>query len=171
MTKGDMKPLPDYLIPNKYLINTYLLNPIRGKDGIPYSIGLPITIHFSGTGVGAYRIRPPNAPVWGRMIGKPGMCWGVCDTPLPIRDKNLINTYLLNPMFGKDGIPYSTGPPITTHFLGTGVGAYRIRPSAYQAHSVVRPLRGRLGGVFDTPLRRHLKNRKVLGEHFLIIGR
>ena len=26
--------LPDYLIPDKCLINTYLLNPIAGKDGI-----------------------------------------------------------------------------------------------------------------------------------------
>ena len=32
------------------------------------------------------------------------------------------------------------------------VGRKRIRPSAYQADRVVRPLRGRLEGVCDTPL-------------------
>ena len=33
---------------------------------------------------------------------KPGMCYGVCNTPLPILDKYLMNTYLLNPILGKD---------------------------------------------------------------------
>lgn len=32
--KEAIHPLPDYLIPNKYLINTCLLNPFLGKDGI-----------------------------------------------------------------------------------------------------------------------------------------
>ena len=64
-------PLP---IPDKYLINTYLLNPIPEKDWI----------------------------VWIIMPIKPGTCWGVCNTPLHIRDKYMINTYLLNPIPGKD---------------------------------------------------------------------
>jgi len=64
-------PLP---IRNKYLINTYLLNPIPEKDWI----------------------------VWIIMPIKLGTCWGVCNTPLPIRDKYMINTYLLNPIPGKD---------------------------------------------------------------------
>ena len=57
-----------------------------------------------------------------------GRLEGVCDTPLPIRDKNLINTRLLNPIRGKDSIRHSTDLPVTTHLGGTGVGAYRIRP-------------------------------------------
>ena len=64
-------PLP---IRDKYLINTYLLNPILGKDWI-------------------VRIITPL---------KIGTFLGVCNTPLPIRDKFLINTYLLNPIPGKD---------------------------------------------------------------------
>lgn len=96
--------LPDYLIPDKCLLNTYLLNPIAGKDGIHLWIDLPILDNFSTDRVGAYRIRPPNAPAWGRMIGKPGMFGGVCDTPIPKPDKYLLNTYLLNHIAGKDGI-------------------------------------------------------------------
>lgn len=75
-TKEASYPLPDYLIPDKYLLNMYLLNPILVNNLVP--------------GVGAYRIRPPNAPAWGRMIRKPG--------------KYFLNTYLLNPIAGKDGI-------------------------------------------------------------------
>lgn len=76
IAKDDSCLLPDYLIPDKYLLNTYLLNPILVNNLVP--------------GVGAYRIRPPNAPAWGRMIRKPG--------------KYFLNTYLLNPFLGKDGI-------------------------------------------------------------------
>ena len=107
------KPL---LIPYKYLINTYLLNPIPGKDWI--------------IRVGAYCIRHTNTHDHGQMIDPPGtfrgvcntplpirnknliplrtmnlklgMCWGICNTPLPILDKYLMNTYLLNPILGKD---------------------------------------------------------------------
>ena len=64
----------------------------------------PILVNNLVPGVGAYRIRPPNAPAWGRMIGKPGTFGGVGDTPLPKPDKYLLNTYLLNPIAGKDGI-------------------------------------------------------------------
>ena len=75
-------------IRNKYLINTYLLSPIPGKDWI--------------IRVGAYCIRPTNAHDHGQMIDPPDTCWSVYNTPLPIRDKYLINTYLLNPIPGKD---------------------------------------------------------------------
>ena len=64
-------PLP---IPYKHLINTYLLNPIPGKDWI--------------IRVGAYCIRPTNAHDHGQMIDPPDTFRGVCNTPLPIRDKD-----------------------------------------------------------------------------------
>ena len=94
----------------------YLLNLILDKDWIAH--------------VGAYCIRPTNAHDHGQMIDlsdtflgvcntplpiriknliplctmnlKPDTFLGVCNTPLPIRDKYLINTYLLNPIPGKD---------------------------------------------------------------------
>ena len=97
-------------IPDKYLINTYLLNPIPDKDWI--------------VRVGAYCIRPTKSHDHGQMIDppytcwgvcnthlhtriknliplwtmnlKPDTCWGVCNTPLPIRIKNLIPIYLMN---------------------------------------------------------------------------
>ena len=102
-------------IRNKYLINTYLLNPIPEKDWI--------------VRVGAYCIRPTNAHDHGQMIDspdtflgvcnthlpiriknliplctmnlKPGTCWGVCNTPLPIRIKNLIPIYWMNLKLGR----------------------------------------------------------------------
>ena len=66
----------DSVVPirDKYVLNTYLLNPIPGKDWI----------------------------VWIIMSIKPDTCWVVCNTPLPIRGKYLINTYLLNLITGKD---------------------------------------------------------------------
>ena len=73
---------------NKYLINTHLLNPIPGENWI--------------VRVGAYYIRLTNVHDHGQIIDPPGTFWGVCNTPLPIRDKYLINTYLLNPIPGKD---------------------------------------------------------------------
>ena len=78
-------PIP---IRNKYLINTHLLNPIPGENWIVRVV--------------AYSIRPANSHDNGKMIDPPGTCWGVCNTPLPIRNKYLINTYLLNPIPGKD---------------------------------------------------------------------
>ena len=72
-------PLP---ILDKYLINTYLLNPIPGKDWM--------------VRVGAYCIRPTNTHDHEKMINPPGTCWGVYNTPLHIRDKYVLNTYLLN---------------------------------------------------------------------------
>ena len=78
-------PLP---IPDKYLINTYLLNPIPGKDWI--------------VRVGACCMRRTNINVDEQMIDPPGTFRGVCNTTIPIRDKYLINMYLLNPILGKD---------------------------------------------------------------------
>ena len=106
-------PLP---IRDKFLINTYLLNLISGKDWM--------------VRVGAYCIRHTNSHDHGQMIDspdtfldvcntplpirtknlipiyrmnlKPGTCRGICYTPLPVRDKYLINTYLLNPIPGKN---------------------------------------------------------------------
>ena len=76
------------LIPDKSLINTYLSNFIPSKDWIIC--------------VGAYCIRPTNTHDYGQMIDPPDTCWGVCNTPLPVPDKYLTNTYLLNLIPGKD---------------------------------------------------------------------
>ena len=46
------------------------------------------------------------------MIRLPGTFWGVCDTPLHKPDNHVLNTYRLNPILDKDGIPYSTDLPI-----------------------------------------------------------
>ena len=77
-------------IPDKFLINMHLLNPIPDKDWV--------------VRVGAYCIRLANTHNHGQMINPPDTCWGVCNTPLPIRDKYLINTYLLNLIPDKDWI-------------------------------------------------------------------
>ena len=80
----------DSVVPirDKYVLNTYLLNLIPEKDWM--------------VRVGAYCIRPTNSHDHGQMIDSPGTCWGVCNTPLPIRYKCLINMYLLNSIIGKD---------------------------------------------------------------------
>ena len=96
-------PLP---IRDKYMINTYLLNQIPGENWI--------------VRVGAYCIRPTNAHDYGQMIDPPGTFWIVCNTPLLIRDKYLINMYLLNPIIGKDWI--------------VRVGACCIRPTNAHDH-------------------------------------
>ena len=83
IAKDDSCLLPGYLIPDKYLLNTYLLNPIAGKDGIHPWIGLPAPDKFSTGRVGAYGIRPTNAYDKGQMIHPPSTCRDVCDTPLP----------------------------------------------------------------------------------------
>ena len=57
----------------------YLLNQIPGENWI--------------VRVGAYYIRPTNTHDHGQMIDPPDTCWGVCNTPLPIRIKNLIPIY------------------------------------------------------------------------------
>ena len=80
-------PIP---IRYKYLINTYLLTLIPGKDWI--------------IRVGAYCIRLTNSNDHRQMIDSPDTCRDVCNTNLPIRDKYLINMYLLNLILGKNWI-------------------------------------------------------------------
>ena len=148
-------PLP---IRYKYLINTYLLNPIPGKDWI--------------VRIGAYCIRPTNIHDHGQMIDPPdtfmgvcntplpiriknlipiyrmnlklGTCWGVCNTPLPIRDKYLINTYLLNPIPGKD--------------WNVCIWAYCIRPTNSHDHGQMIDPPDTFQGVCNTPLPIRIKN-------------
>ena len=103
ITKDDSCLLPDYLILDKYLLNPYLLNPLLDKYGIHPWIGLPILDKFSTVRVGAYAIRSTNAHDKGQMIRLPGTFGNVCDTPIPKPDKCLLNTYLLNPIAGKNG--------------------------------------------------------------------
>ena len=103
-------PLP---IRDKYLTNTYLLNPIPGENWI--------------VRVGAYCIRPTNAHDHGQMIDPHGMCRGVCNTPLPIPYKYLINMYLLNQIPGENWI--------------VRVGAYYILPTnAHDYGLMIDPL-------------------------------
>ena len=86
------------------------------------------------------------------MIRLPGTFGNVCDTPIPKPDKYLLNTYLLNPIAGKDGIHLWIGLPAPDKFSTGRVGRKSIRSGVYPAGGDVRPLRGRLEGVFDTPL-------------------
>ena len=134
-------PLP---IRYKYLINTYLLNLIPDKDWIVC--------------VGSYYIRHTNAHDHGQMIDPPGTFWGVCNTPLPIRDKYLINTYLLNPIPGKDWIVWIIMPIK----LGTCWGVCNT-PLPIQIKNLI-PLctmnlkLGTCWGVCKTPLPIRVKN-------------
>ena len=77
-------PLP---IRDKYLKNTYLLNPTPDKDWI--------------IRVWEYCIRLTNAHDHGQMIDPPDTCWGVCNKPISIRDKNLIPIYWMNLKLGR----------------------------------------------------------------------
>ena len=96
----------DSVVPirDKYVLNTYLLNPIPGKDWIVWII-MPIKPDTCwGVCNTPLPIRIKNLiPLW-TMNLKLGTCWGVCNTPLPIRDKYLINTHLLNPIPGENWI-------------------------------------------------------------------
>ena len=114
-------PLP---IRDKYLINTYLLNLIPGKDWIVC--------------VGTYCIRLTNIHDHEQMIDPPGTCWDVCNTPLPIRDKYLKNTYLLDPIPGKDWI--------------VRVGPYCIRSTNSHNHGQMFDPPDTFRGVCNTPL-------------------
>ena len=114
-------PLP---IRNKHLINTYLLNPIPGRDWI--------------VRVGAYCIRPTNAHDYRQMIDPTDTFLGVCNTPIPIRDKYLTNTYLLNLISGKDWM--------------VRVGAYCIRPTDTHDHGQMIDPPDRCYGLCNTPL-------------------
>ena len=82
IAKDDSCLLPDYPIPDKCLLNTYLLNPMLDKYGIHPWIGLPASDKFSTVRVGRKSIRPTNAHDRGQMIRLPGTCWGACHTPL-----------------------------------------------------------------------------------------
>ena len=114
-------PLP---IRDKYLINTYLLNSISGKDWIAC--------------VGAYCIRPTNTHDHWQMIDPPDTCWGVCNTPLSIRNKYLTNTYLLYLISGKDWIVH--------------IGAYCIHPTNTYDHGQMIDPNDTFRGVCNTPL-------------------
>ena len=70
--------------------------------------------------VGAYCIHHTNAHNYGQMINPPDTFRGVCNIPLHIPYKYLINTYLLNPIPDKDWIIH--------------VGAYCIRPTNAHNH-------------------------------------
>ena len=77
---------------------------LSGKHGIHPCIRLPLLDKFSIVRVRRKSIRSINVYDKGQMIRLPGTFGGVCHTPLPKPDKCLLNTYLLNPMLGKDGI-------------------------------------------------------------------
>ena len=114
-------PLP---MRDKFPINTYLLKPISGKDWM---------VH-----VGAYCIRPTNTHDYGQMIDPPDTFRGVCNTPLPIRDKYLINMYLLNPIPGKNWI--------------VCIGACCIRPTNSHNHGQMINPPDICWGVCNMPL-------------------
>ena len=61
------------------------------------------------------------------MIRLPGTFGGVCHTPLPKPDKYLLNTYLLNPIAGKDGIHLWIGLLILDKISTIRVGRKSIR--------------------------------------------
>ena len=148
-------PLP---IRDKYLINTYLLNLIPGENWI-VRVGacyiLPTNAHdhgqmidlpdtFQGVCNTPLPIRIKNlVPIW-TMNLKPGTCWGVRNTPLPIRDKYMINTYLLNLISGKDWM--------------VRVGAYCIRHINANDHGQMIDPPGTCWGVCNTPLPIRVKN-------------
>ena len=126
-------------IPDKFLINTYLLNLISGKDWM--------------VRVGAYCIRPTDTHVHGKMIDPPYTFRGVCNTTLPIPDKSLINTYLLNPIPGKD--------------WNIRVGAYCIRPANSNDHRKMIDPPDTFWGVCNTllPIRdKYLINKYLLNS-------
>ena len=66
IAKDDSRLSSDYLIPDKYLLNTYLLKPMLGKDGIRPWIGLPILANFSTVRVGHVVYAPQMSMTMGR---------------------------------------------------------------------------------------------------------
>ena len=78
------------------------------------------------------------------MIDPPGTFWGVCNTPLPIRNKYLINRHLLNHTPDKDWM--------------VRLEACCIRST--NAHDYVQMIDspGTCGGVCNTPLHIRIKN-------------
>ena len=83
IAKDDSCLLSDYLNPDKFLLNMYLLNPMLGKDEIHPWIGLPILDKFSTVRVGRKSIRPCVYLAGGGVRPLRGRLEGVCDTPLP----------------------------------------------------------------------------------------
>ena len=101
--------------------------------------------------VGAYCIRPTNSHDYWQMIDLSDTCLDICNTPLPIQDKYLINMYLLNLILGKDWI--------------IRVGAYCIRPTNTHDHGQMIDLPDTFRGVCNTPppMRdKYLKNKYLL---------
>ena len=139
-------------IPDKFLINTHLLNPILDKYWI--------------VRVGAYCIRPTNANNHGQMIDSPGPCWDVCNTPLPIRIKNLIPLWTMNLKLGtcwgvcNTTLPIRNKYLINTHLLNSipsgnwivRVVAYCIRPTNAHDHGQMIDPPDTCLGVCNTPL-------------------
>ena len=108
-TSGDVcnTPLP---IRDIYLINTHLLNLIPGENWI-IRVGTYCIRHTNAHDHGQMMdpsdtfqrvcntplpIRIKNLIPMYRMNQKPGTFWGICNTPLPIRIKNLIPIYWMN---------------------------------------------------------------------------
>ena len=98
-------------IRDKSLINTYLLNLIPDENWI--------------VRVGAYCILSTNAHDHGQMIDSPGTCGDVCNTPLPIRVKNLIPIYRMNLKLGTCRGVCNTPPPIPYKYL---INKYLLNP-------------------------------------------
>ena len=130
-------------IRDKCLTNKYLLNHIPGKDWI---------VH-----VGAYAIRPTNAHDHGQMIDPPDTCRGVCNTPLSIPDKYLINMYLLDLIPAKDWIVH--------------VGACAIRPTNAHDYGLMMDPLDTCWGVCNTPLPIRIKNLIPIYWMYLKLGR
>ena len=135
-TCGDVcnTPIP---IPDKLLINTHLLNIILGKDWMVC--------------VGAYCIRPTNAHDYGQMIDPSDTFWVICNTPLPIRDKYLTNTYLLNLISGKDWM--------------VRVVAYCILPTNAHDYGQMIDPPGTFWSVCNTPL--HIRDKYLINMYLL----
>ena len=133
-------PLP---IPDKSLINMYLLNLIPGKDWMAHVV--------------ACCIRHTNSHDHGQMIDSPDTFLDVCNTPLPIRDKYLINMYLLNPIPGKNWI--------------VCIGACCIRPTNSHNHGQMINPPDTFRGVCNTPLPIRIKNLIPIYWVYLKLGR
>ena len=134
-------PLP---IRDKYLINTYLLNHIPGKNWIVWII-MPIKLDtFLGVCNTPLLIRIKNLiPLW-TMNLRPVTCRDVCNTPLPMPYKYLINMYLLNLILDKDWI--------------VRVGVYCIRPTNTHDHGQMIDPPDTYLGVCHTSLPIRIKN-------------
>jgi len=126
------------------MINTYLLNLILDKDWI---------VH-----VGAYCIRPTNVHDHGQMINPPYTFQDVCNTPLQIPDKFLINKYLLNPIPEKDWIVWIIMPIKPDTFLGVCYTPLPIRIKNLIPPWTMNLKLGTCWGVCNTPLHIRIKN-------------